>query len=88
MSKRSRPSFDPSRLPHSAVDETPGPTVTGSATAVAEEAPTRRRNLPPTPEQIRRRAYEIYMARRGAPGNPEADWLQAERELRGAADRA
>ncbi|GIK15873.1 MAG: glycosyl transferase family 1 [Planctomycetota bacterium] len=35
----------------------------------------------PTVEQIRRRAYGIYLARGGAPGNPVADWLQAEREL-------
>ncbi len=37
----------------------------------------------PTEEQIRRRAHEIYIARRGAPGSPEADWHQAELELRG-----
>ena len=33
-------------------------------------------------EEIRHRAYEIYLARGGAPGDPMADWLQAERELR------
>jgi hypothetical protein len=37
----------------------------------------------PTEEQIRMRAYEIYLARNGAPGSPEADWRQAEEELRG-----
>ena len=37
----------------------------------------------PTAEQIRRRAYDIYVARGGVPGDPVADWLQAERELRG-----
>lgn len=36
----------------------------------------------PTVEEIRRRAYEIYLERRGVGGSPEADWLQAERELR------
>jgi hypothetical protein len=36
----------------------------------------------PAHEQIARRAYEIFLARRGAPGNAEQDWLQAERELR------
>lgn len=35
----------------------------------------------PTPERIRRRAYEISQARNGGPGNPQADWNQAEREL-------
>ncbi|MBZ4412899.1 DUF2934 domain-containing protein [Myxococcus sp. XM-1-1-1] len=33
-------------------------------------------------EQIARRAYEIYMARGGKPGNHEQDWQQAERELK------
>ena len=37
--------------------------------------------LPPTPEQIRRRAHEIYLARGGAAGRELEDWLQAEREL-------
>ena len=37
----------------------------------------------PTEEQIRMRAYEIYVARNGAPGDPNADWRQAEQELRG-----
>ncbi len=35
-----------------------------------------------TEEQIRSRAYEIYLGRRGRPGDPCQDWLQAERELR------
>jgi len=35
----------------------------------------------PTPEQIQNRAYEIYLERRGAPGNPIQDWLRAEQEL-------
>lgn len=35
-----------------------------------------------TQEEIRKRAYAIYLARRGAPGNAVSDWLQAERELR------
>jgi glycosyltransferase involved in cell wall biosynthesis len=36
----------------------------------------------PTTDQIRQRAYELYLARGGAIGDPVADWLQAERELR------
>jgi DUF2934 family protein len=35
----------------------------------------------PTPEQIQFRAYEIYLERRGAPGNALQDWVQAEHEL-------
>lgn len=36
----------------------------------------------PSPAEIRRRAHALYLARNGAPGDPVADWLQAERELR------
>jgi len=36
----------------------------------------------PTPEQIRQRAYDIYVSRKGALGDEVEDWLQAERELR------
>jgi hypothetical protein len=32
-------------------------------------------------EQIRERAYEIFLARGGAPGHEIDDWLQAEKEL-------
>lgn len=35
----------------------------------------------PDDEQIRLRAYEIYLRRDGAPGEPFDDWLLAEREL-------
>lgn len=38
----------------------------------------------PSREEIERRAYEIYQERGGASGNPEDDWLRAERELRAA----
>ncbi len=35
-----------------------------------------------TTEQIRQRAYDIYVSRADAPGDEVQDWLQAERELR------
>jgi hypothetical protein len=35
-----------------------------------------------SPEQkIALRAYEFYLERNGAPGNPLEDWVRAEREL-------
>jgi len=34
-------------------------------------------------EQIRMRAYELFMARGGCHGNDLADWFVAERELTG-----
>jgi Protein of unknown function (DUF2934) len=33
-------------------------------------------------EEIRRRAYELFLERKGAAGDPNADWLIAEREVR------
>jgi hypothetical protein len=37
---------------------------------------------PAREEEIRRRAYEIYLERGGQPGRELDDWLQAERELK------
>jgi hypothetical protein len=42
----------------------------------------RGRRSSPSPEEIRQRAFEIYMERRGIYGCELDDWLQAERELR------
>jgi hypothetical protein len=42
-------------------------------------------NHTPSREEIRLRAYEIYLERGGVPGNELDDWLQAERELERAA---
>ena len=36
---------------------------------------------PPERERIARRAYELYLARGGAEGDPMEDWLAAEREF-------
>lgn len=47
----------------------------------AQQQKPRARTTQITPERIRARAYEIYEARNGAPGDPTSDWLQAEREL-------
>ncbi len=33
-------------------------------------------------DEIRRRAYEIFLARGGAGGDDLADWLEAERQIR------
>jgi hypothetical protein len=39
------------------------------------------RTARPTEEQIRARAYELFLERGQSAGDPVADWLQAEREL-------
>ncbi len=36
----------------------------------------------PTEDQIRNRAYELYCARNGVPGDEVEDWLKAEVELK------
>ncbi len=38
---------------------------------------------PVTEEQIRQRAYELFLQRGGFWGNPEQDWFQAEAEVHG-----
>jgi len=38
-------------------------------------------NHAPSQEEIRRRAYEIYLERADLPGDELDDWLRAEREL-------
>ena len=65
--------------------------TTGShstATQVAETGETSLRNAA-RDEEIRRRAFEIYLQRGEQPGRELDDWLQAERELeRGVRARA
>ena len=43
---------------------------------------------PPTHDKIAARAYEIYLERNGAPGNPLEDWVRAEREILAKPKRA
>jgi hypothetical protein len=58
----------------------PGPSA-GEPAVHAE--PARRA---PTEDEIRLRAYEIYLGRNGGPGDHLSDWNQAERELRASCD--
>lgn len=39
-------------------------------------------NISVSEDDIRKRAYEIYLERRGLYAPPEADWIKAEEELR------
>ena len=58
------------------------PAATKTQKVVSQEpvAEIPRREM--TDEEIRQRAYEIYLNRGAAPGFELDDWLQAERELR------
>jgi hypothetical protein len=60
-------------------------TVAGTeAVKLGAEARSRDGLLSSSPEEeIRRRAFEIYLGRGEEPGNEIEDWLQAERELMG-----
>lgn len=61
-----------------------------SANGSASKSPkkSRSKKTTPTTEAIQRRAYEIYLERNGAPGNPLEDWVRAESELLGKTKRA
>jgi hypothetical protein len=50
------------------------------ASAIQSDAENTSPDQAPSHEQIRLRAYEIYLERGGFPGNELDDWLQAERE--------
>lgn len=68
-----------------AANESPGAvraSLLRAEPAKSRAASERARGPEPTHEEIRQRAYELFEARGGAPGDPVADWLRAERELR------
>lgn len=44
-------------------------------------------NISVSEEDIRKRAYELYLERGGLYAPPEADWLKAEAELRNEASK-
>jgi hypothetical protein len=51
------------------------------STPFQPEADETSKRQAPSHEEIRRRAYEIYLERGGLPGNEVDDWHRAEREL-------
>jgi len=64
-------------------------TLASIAPAAVPVAPEVRKNAKPAnlvpvnlEEEIRVRAYELYLQRRGTAGDPNQDWLMAEREIR------
>jgi hypothetical protein len=57
-------------------------TATKMQTVPAKEPTKQAPQQEPTEEEIRQRAYKIYMARGSAPGHEVEDWLEAERKLR------
>jgi len=50
----------------------------GSSPRTKSKSPAKKLS---THDKIAVRAYEIYLERHGAPGNPLEDWVRAEREI-------
>jgi hypothetical protein len=59
------------------------PTVTSPDSRASMPAEPKYRENNRSMEQIRMRAYELFIARGGYHGNDLADWFMAERELTG-----
>lgn len=53
--------------------------TTGNGSSTKSKSPSARK-VPPE-QKIALRAYELYLERNGAPGDPLEDWVRAEREL-------
>jgi hypothetical protein len=51
----------------------------GNGSSTKSKTPSAKKLSPQ--EKIAQRAYEIYLQRNGAPGNPLEDWVRAEREI-------
>ena len=58
-----------------------------AAPAGGSTAPEPNGSAPVTDADVARHAYGLYLARGCEPGHDVEDWLQAERDLRGAAER-
>ena len=56
-------------------------TLEHGASPIPPDGEDTSRNHAPSHDEIRRRAYEIYLERDGLPGDELDDWLRAEREL-------
>ncbi|MGB8472524.1 MAG: DUF2934 domain-containing protein [Candidatus Acidiferrum sp.] len=51
----------------------------GNGTAASSKSPSTKKLS--AERKIQLRAYEIYLERNGAPGNPLEDWVRAEHEV-------
>lgn len=79
-----KPALGVSRVPmaRGAVRESLLRGATTTRRASLASPPATRVGPEPTHDEIRRRAYEIFERRGATPGDPVADWLSAEAELR------
>ena len=58
-------------------------TAAAAPRARSRSTPRASSGVGPGDDQVRLRAYELYLQRDGRPGDPLEDWLRAERELIG-----
>jgi hypothetical protein len=80
--KKTTPSTESTAVQPTAVQSRPEVIKNAVATVVAASKTgvnTTQANLD---EEIRRRAYELYLQRNGTSGDPNRDWFVAEREVR------
>ena len=72
----------PPQQPNSRRGKTPAPQSRANS-GISDARPSSSVEAKPTLDDIRRRAYEIYLDRQhtGQSGTPTTDWEQAEREL-------
>jgi hypothetical protein len=47
----------------------------------AAKKPAKAKAVKPSHDEIAERAFQIYLERNGAPGDPMQDWVRAEQEL-------
>ena len=66
----------------SAVQATPEIRTIGEGTPLARMNASASPTVLNLDDEIRRRAYELYLQRNGAAGDPNVDWFVAEREVR------
>ncbi len=81
-SKKTTPSTESATVQSMPVQRAPEAIKNALSTVVAASktgASTTQANLD---EEIRRRAYELYLQRNGKAGDPNRDWIVAEREVR------
>ncbi len=71
----------PASTPAPAASRAEKSEIKGSGTAISTKAEVaKKKDI--TYDMIAKRAYEIYASRGYAPGNPDEDWHEAERQLR------
>ena len=83
-SRKTTPANGNGTEPAQPVTTAPAIADTTSEMKAPEVAAMSSRGANSVPEElVRRRAYELYLQRRGQGGSPEQDWFQALQDIRG-----